>query len=270
MTEFHKTIQSHYDLDNIVGRILEALGDAGYQIDKPTVKMLQQVDQLHGGGLKSTVRLAELAGITSGLHVLDAGCGIGGAARFFVDMFDCRVEAMDLSPDFVEAANELTALCRLSDRISYHRGSVTNLPYGDRTFDMVWSQNVSMNVDNKTNMFTEAFRVLKLGGRYAVSHAAQGTGGKPIYPLPWARKPSHSFLDTPEGLIAKLKAAGFRIVEYINDKGSKPSANKAPRSSTIGLTPVMGDDFPERMANSIRSSREGRIVGMLVVAERPG
>ena len=118
MLEFYKTIQSHYDLGNIVGRILEALGDAGYQTDKPTVKMLQQVDQLHGGGLKSTVRLAELAGITSGLHVLDAGCGIGGAARFFVDMFDCRVEAMDLSPDFVEAANELTALCRLSDRIS--------------------------------------------------------------------------------------------------------------------------------------------------------
>ena len=61
-------------------RILRALGDAGYQIEKPTVKMLQQVDQLHGGGLKSTVRLAELAGVTSGMHVLDAGCGIGGAA----------------------------------------------------------------------------------------------------------------------------------------------------------------------------------------------
>ena len=69
------------------------------------------------------------------------------------------------------------------------------LPYPDRSFDVVWSQNVTMNVEDKPRMFAEAFRVLVPGGVYTFSHFAQGPAGAPYYPLPWAR--DASFLRRP-------------------------------------------------------------------------
>ncbi len=256
-------VQAHYGLAGLIDRTLADLASTGVDTAALRASDLWPIDQLHHGGLPATEALAARAGVAAGMVVLDAGCGIGGTSRYLAEMRGCRVEAIDLTQDFVDAAVRLNALCGLDGRIAVRQGSVTALPYGDGAFDQVWAQNVTMNVADKTAMFAEAFRVLKPGGRFALTHLAEGAAGPPHYPLPWARTPAYSFAGRADDLLAALSAAGFVIL--VQDHGGTPIRAATQRVPVA----VMGDDMPKREANARRSRDEGRLTALTVVGERP-
>ena len=268
MTDATSSIQTHYGSDALFDRIMSALEEAGHDTANPTVEMLNLIDQMHGGGLNSTIAQAELLGIADHMRVLDAGCGVGGSSRYLAHTFGCRIEAIDLTPEFVETAARLNGLCGLDDRISVRQGSVTDLPYEDQGFDLVWSQNVSMNVEDKPAMFAEAYRVLVPGGHFTLSHAAQGPAGAPYYPLTFAMDPSYSFLGTPEEILQWLGEAGFTDIEN-RSKSGRPRVTPERRTAELVGGTILGADVAEREANSVRSGKEGRLIRMLVVAKRP-
>ncbi len=62
------------------------------------------------------------------------------------------MEAIDLTPEFVEVARQLNEKDGLGDKITVEVGSVTELPCTGQNFDVVLSQNVSMNVAGKSAM----------------------------------------------------------------------------------------------------------------------
>jgi len=268
MTHETNRVVTHYSQGDLMDRIRNALAGAGYNPDKPTLVALSELDHLHGGGFATTEVQAHLAGITKGSYVLDAGCGIGGPSRYLAAEFGCTVEGIDLTPEYVETAQALNVLVGTDDKIRVSVGSVTELPFEDRSFDVVWSQNVLMNVADKQAMFAESFRVLKPGGVFTFSHLAEGPNGNPIYPLPWAMTPEVSFLGTPEELMSTLTEVGFvDAQDRVGEASSKPGG--APPPGTIGGAPAMGDDMPQRIANSMQSAKEGRLHSMMVVAYRP-
>lgn len=268
MSNENDGVVAHYARGDLMGRIRAALAGAGLDPDRPTVDMLRQLDHLHGGGFSTTKLQAQFAGIEAGWRVLDAGCGIGGPSRFLAATCDCVVDAIDLTPEYVDVANMLNAAVGLGDRITTQVASITDLPFEDRQFDAVWCQNVTMNVADKAAHFAEAFRVLKPGGVYTFTHLAEGPAGSPIYPLPWAMTPDVSFLSTPADLLAGLAAAGFADIA---DRGTeaRQQAASTPPPGAIGASPAMGDDMPARSANVNRSLAEGRLVPMMVTAYRP-
>jgi Methyltransferase domain len=180
--------------------------------------------------------------------------------------YGCQVEGIDLTPQFVETAARLNKLCGIDSKITVRQGSVTDLPYQDRSFDLVWCQNVSMM--SKTNAECSARLIGCLpSGRYAVSHAARGPAGEPYYPLPWAKEPSYSFLGTPEQILELLGKVGFAKIENRNETGEPGSAGEW-RADELGPSTIAGADMPERQANAARSGKEGRPVRMFVVAAR--
>ncbi|MGK8890119.1 SAM-dependent methyltransferase [Burkholderia gladioli] len=103
------SISQHYDkdLDSLVERLRAALAAEGFEARQPRAADLAQLDQFHSRGLEATVELAALLEIDAATRVIDIGSGLGGPSRYLASNFGCRVEGIDLTPSFVEAARFL-------------------------------------------------------------------------------------------------------------------------------------------------------------------
>ncbi len=275
MTEFHSAIRRDNNAVGDLGkRIVAALEQAGIPPENWTPEVLGPADQIHGGGLLQTQVHAALVDIRPDMHLLDIGCGIGGPARYFASEFGCRVTGIDLTEQYIVAADLLTEKVGLSDRVSFDCGDATDLPYGDGTFDMAWALNVTMNIRDRAKFYAGVYRVLKPGGAFAVSEIGQGPGGEPYYPLTWARDPSYSFLLPPDEMRSLLETSGFRIVEWVDEAARREAstdgrpAESAPVETPLSIEITRGADYPDRRKNSGRSAKEGRLTNVMLVAER--
>src|SRR5262249_38021977 len=84
------------------------------------------------------------------------------------------------------------------------RGNALDLPYSDQTFDVVWCQNVAMNVADKAGLLAGVYRVLKPGGLFTSTEYSVGPGGNIIFPVPWASDASINFLDPEDMMRARI------------------------------------------------------------------
>ena len=274
MADTDKTVQGHYGRSGLLDRIIAALKEAGVDPAKPRVEDLHPFDQLHGMGILGTRAHAERAGLRPGLRVLDLGCGIGGSSRFLAAERGCRVTGVDLTPDYVEVARELTRRCGIED-IAYQVGNALALDFADASFDHVWCHNVTMNIPDKEGLAREVARVLRRGGRFSCVELAQGPGGPPAYPMPWAMEASASFLATPEEMRTAVEGAGLRVLEQLDLTDEVVAHTQELRARARRGEPptqrnavVMGDDFVDRARNSAAGLAERRLLDQFLLAER--
>ena len=123
--------------------------------------------------------------------------------------------AVDLTGEYCQTARWLNQLARLDDRISVRQADVTDLPFQDATFTLMFSQHVQMNVADKALLYQEARRVLAGGGRLAVWDIAAGEDREPDFPVPWADRPEYSYLTTPKNLTTALADGRLRAVQGV-------------------------------------------------------
>jgi SAM-dependent methyltransferase len=272
MSDNFEKVATHYGLAGIEERILSALQDEGIDIDALTPKDLSPIDQFHTRGILATREHAALAAPREGMHVLDVGCGIGGPARYLASTYGCRVTGVDLTAEFVAVARMLTERCRLDHFVDFQQANGLDLPFDDSSFDMVWCQNVTMNIEDKAAFYREIARVLKPGGRFTSTEMATGDAGPPHFPLPWARVPEISFLVPQDEMRTALEGAGFTIIEWRDTSAEVVAATQSltekARHGKLGIALIAGDDTPERVANSGRSLAEGRLSNVMMVAEK--
>lgn len=266
MSQDVQPVAAHYGRGGLGEAILAALAAAGKDMARLTPDDLAPVDEFHTGQRGATTRLAELAQVTGRERVLDIGSGIGGPSRYLASKFGCDVTGLDLTPEFVALATMLAGRTGLAGKVVYRQGDALDLPFADASFDLVWSQNAAMNIADRGRLYGEMRRVLKPGGRLAFQDVAQGPGGAPYYPTPWAKDPSISFVVTPPATRTALERAGFRVLVW-HEPNREALEQAIARAKAVASTPLpplgihllVGPDFPTVSNNMLRNLQESRI-----------
>lgn len=267
MNDYVDSINLHYGPSDISARIMAGLREAGKDLHRLTREDLAPFDEFHGGGRASTRELAGLASLRPGMSVLDVGSGVGGPARTLAAEFGCRVTGIDLTEEFCRAAAWLTEKVGLSELARFCCGNALALPFAENAFDVVWSQNALMNIEDRVALVRQVHRVLRPGGMFAFEAVFAGTVPDLQFPVFWASSPALSFLVTPGEARALLTAASLqeRIWE---DTTQRSIANQRQRQEAIardglpkvGLNLIVPADVAAKIENGLRNNETGRTV----------
>ena len=267
------SVAQHYGGGDIAERVFAALAAEGIDTASLSWDQLSSFDQFHTRGLAATKEQAEIAEADTDTHMLDVGCGAGGPARYLAATCGCRVTGIDLTAEYVDLATTLSVRCGMDDVTAFRQANALDMPFEEAAFDLAWSQNVSMNIEDKVAFYREIFRVLRPGGRFVSADIAGGSGGAPEFPLPWAREPSISFVGAQDDLKSALETAGFEIQEWRDTTADAVAIAQAPsqvaRRGALGVGLIAGSDFGARSLNLGNCLADGRLTSVLFAARRP-
>ncbi len=160
----------------------------------------------------------EIARVQPGETVLDLGSGGGLDCLYAAKLVGAsgRVVGVDMTPDMITLANA-NAKKVSAMNVEFRLGELENLPVDAASVDVIISNCVVNLAPDKDRVFRQAFRVLKPGGRVAISDIVTRA------PLPDAlRSNLASWASCVSGAIPeteyadKLRAAGFVGVEKVS------------------------------------------------------
>ena len=160
-----------------------------------------------------------LASLKEGEVVLDLGSG-GGIDCFLAASKvgkNGRVIGVDMTPEMIERARENASKGNYGS-VDFRLGEIEHLPVADNSVDVVISNCVINLSPDKAQVFKEAYRVLRPGGRVMVSDIVL------LKELPDAIKSSVAAYtgciagaSRKEDYLATVASAGFRDVEVVSE-----------------------------------------------------
>jgi arsenite methyltransferase len=181
-----------------------------------------------------------LGALRPGEVVLDLGSG-GGIDCFLAAQrvgANGQVIGVDMTAEMVGRARALAARAGVPN-VEFRLGEIEHLPVADASVDVVLSNCVINLVPDVGQVYREAFRVLRPGGRLAVSDVV-ALGKIPESaqqdPDQWASCSSGA--RSPEEVAATLRAAGF--VEIRVGPSSSPGVAPTPLPSPAEFEVVAG------------------------------
>ena len=116
------------------------------------------------GGPEEVAELIQDADLT-GCDILDVGCGLGGIDVELIERYQANsVVGIDVESHLIEMAKERINLAGLSDNVEFKLVEPGPLPFDSEVFDVVFSKDAIVHIENKLAFYQEALRVLKKGG----------------------------------------------------------------------------------------------------------
>ncbi len=267
-------VAAHYQRNNLAEAILDGLREQRVDPEHPRAEDLAAVDEFHTGGRAATLKAFDLFEIPEGGHVLDIGCGIGGAARCLTLERGCTVAGIDLTPAYIDVARLLTQRMGLDARCRFEVASALDLPFDDDTFDGAFSFHVAMNIEDRSRFLREAARVLRTDAPLCLFDVMKGPAEGMRYPMPWAESAETSVLKSREESLTLLDEAGFIVSEEENlrdfalDFFEKMFAKAAEAGGPPppGLHLLTGANAPEKFGNYRQALADHQVEPVILVA----
>ena len=166
--------------------------------------------------------VAQRAGLRKGEQVCDLGCGYGAAASLWQREFGAEVTGLTISArQFGYARSSVAA----NPSIRLIHGDALENGFPSEAFDVVTAIESSEHMPDKQKFFTEAYRLLRSGGRFVVAS--------------WLTR------DRPNGLEARF------LLDPICREGRLPSMGSAKEYATFmsaaGFRDVDHSDLTRRV-----------------------
>jgi len=170
--------------------------------------------------LRHQLELVEKLNMGPGVKVLDVGCGIGGPTRNLAKATKATITGLNINSYQIERARKETAAVGLSKSVDYVVGDFCKMPFPDSSFDAVYAVEATCHAPKREDVFGEAFRVLKPGGRFSSYEWCLTPKHDPSNPRHMAIKKQIEIgcglptTITFETCLDALKAVGFEVIEW--------------------------------------------------------
>ena len=133
---------------------------------------------LSPGGPEEVAALLQDVDLT-GRRVLDIGCGLGAIDALLVQSYGAgRVVGIDVEPALITHAEKRASAAGISDRVQFRLVQPGPLPFADLSFDVVFSKDSIIHIEDKNALYEDVLRVLKPGGLFVGSDWLCGGDGE--------------------------------------------------------------------------------------------
>lgn len=191
--------------------------------------------------------MKDRAGITSNMNVLDAGCGVGGSSIWLGSHIGCSVIGISLSAKQVNSASKFAESVGLSEKVTFAQQDYCNTDFPNESFDIVWAIESVCYAKEKLDFLSEAYRLLKPGGKLIVADFFEKKGLTGIDKRQMAKMAYGWAINqfaTIEDFALNASEAGFKNFEVDNiSKQISPSAKRLFHYSYPGLLLTKIYDF---------------------------
>ena len=181
---------------------------------------IERLHSIWGEGFLSPGGPEEVREIVDGIDlaakvVLDVGFGTGGPAIALVNEHRAaKVIGIDVEAQLQQRATRNAENAGAGDRIEFNIVDPGPFPFDDESFDVVFSKDSMIHIEDKPALFRDVSRVLRPGGAFVASDWLAGAGEEAMAALERFREAGHlSFaMATASEMEAALADAGFRDI----------------------------------------------------------